>query len=138
MIGATSVLGRITMGSVSDRMGYKSVFIMALSLLIASLAWVQYAQEAWMFYPLAVLYGIAHGAIYTLSSPILAELFGLKSLGAIIGTVVFIGTIGGSIGPFLSGNIFDITGSYRLSFLICLALSIVALILMLFLRPTRE
>ncbi len=136
--GAISILGRIAMGSLSDRMGNRLVFIISISLLVVSYAWVLYAREAWMYYLFAVIYGFAHGAVYTLSSPMLAELFGLKSLGAIIGAVVFIGTIGGSIGPYLSGSIFDITGSYRTSFLICLALSIVALVLMAFLRPTRE
>ena len=89
-----------------------------------------------MYYLFAIIYGFAHGAVYTLSSPMLAELFGLKSLGAIIGAVVFIGTIGGSIGPYLSGSIFDITGSYRTSFLICLVLTSIALVLMTFLKPT--
>ena len=134
-IGGVSILGRIGMGGVSDKLGYKATFIMALSFLAAALVWVQFAREAWMFYLFATLYGIAHGAFFTLVSPLLAELFGLRSLGAIFGVVTFAGTVGGSIGPVLSGRIFDITSSYQPAFLICLALSVVAIILMFFLRP---
>ncbi|MFC1951726.1 MFS transporter [Chloroflexota bacterium] len=134
-IGGASILGRIGMGSISDRLGCKSTFIVAISLLIVSLVLLQFAKEAWLFYIFATLYGIAHGAIFTLISPMLAELFGLRSLGAILGVVFFIGTTGGALGPVLSGRIFDVTGSYQLSFLICLALSIIAIVLISFLRP---
>ncbi|MBA7688585.1 L-lactate transporter [subsurface metagenome] len=137
-IGGVSILGRIGMGSVSDRLGNKATFIIALSFLVIALAWVQFAREAWMFYLFATLYGIAHGAFFTLISPTLAELFGLRSLGTIFGVVSFAGTVGGALGPVLSGRIFDITSDYQPAFLICLALSVVAVILMFFLKPTSN
>jgi MFS family permease len=137
-IGGASILGRIGMGGVSDKLGRKATFIMAISVLSAALIWVQFAREAWMFYLFAALYGIAHGASFTLATPMLAELFGVGSLGAIFGAVMFVGTIGGAIGPVISGRIFDITGSYQLGFLLSFALSIIAAVLMLFLRPTSN
>lgn len=92
-----------------------------------------------MFYLFAILEGIAHGTFYTLISPLLAQLFGLGSLGAILGVVIFVGTIGGAIGPVLAGRIFDITGSYQLFFMLCVALNIAAIVLMFFLRqPDKE
>lgn len=135
VIGGTSILVRLVTGGISDRLGNKSVFIMAVSFLIASLVWVQFARETWMFYLFATLYGVAHGANYTLLSPTLAELFGLRSLGVILGVITFSGNIGGAISPVLSGRIFDITGSYQLAFLVCLALSVIAIILLFFLKP---
>ncbi len=137
-IGGASIIGRIGMGGVSDKLGRKATFIMAISVLSAALIWVQFAQEAWMFYLFAALYGIAHGASFTLAISMLAELFGVGSLGAIYGAVMFVGTIGGAIGPIISGRIFDITGSYQLGFLLSFALSIIAAVLMLFLRPTSN
>ena len=134
-IGGVSILGRLGMGSVSDLLGSRPVFIIALSLMAAALVWLQFAQEVWMFYLFVTVYGFAHGAFFTLVSPMMAELFGLRSLGAIVGVVWFMGTIGGAIGPVLSGRIFDITGSYQQAFLICLVLNVIAFILMLFLRP---
>jgi MFS family permease len=137
MIGAVSIIGRLAMGSMSDRMGNKMVYMMSLCFLIASFILVYFAEQPWMFYMFAILYGIAHGAFFTLTSPLLAELFGVTSLGAILGVVIFLGTFGGSTGPYLSGYLFDITGSYHLSFLICLVLSVADFILMLFLKPTN-
>lgn len=138
VVGGASILGRIGMGGVSDRLGNKSTLIIAVSFLVTALALLQFAREAWMFYLFATLYGIAHGTFFTLISPMLAELFGLRSLGAALGVVIFVGTIGGAIGPVLAGHLFDITSSYQLAFLICLAFSVTAVILILFLSSTRN
>ncbi len=138
-IGGASILSRLGMGSISDRLGNKSTLFIAFALSTTAFIVIQFAREAWMFYLFAILEGISHGTFYTLISPLLAQLFGLGSLGAILGAVIFIGTIGGAIGPVLAGRIFDITGSYQSFFLLCLALSVAAIILMLFLRqPGRE
>ena len=134
-VGGFSIIGRLSMGAVSDALGKKSTFIIAFSSMASSMVLIQFANEAWIFYLFALLYGVAHGAIFTLISPMTAELFGLGSLGAILGTILFIGTIGGSVSPFLAGYIFDITGSYQLAFLFCLVLSVVAIVLLLFLKP---
>ena len=66
---------------------------------------------------------------------LVAELFGLSSLGVILGIVIFVITIGEAIGPVMAGHIFDITGSYQLGFLIFAAVSIVAIILTTALKP---
>ncbi len=137
-IGGASILGRIGMGTVSDWIGTKSTLIIALSFLATALVLIQFAGEAWTFYLVAIMYGIAHGAFFTLISPMLAELFGLGALGAVVGAVFFVGSIGGTISPVLAGHIFDITGSYQLAFLLSLVLSGVAIILMLFLRPVTS
>jgi cyanate permease len=51
-------------------------------------------------------------------SAIPANLFSGPHLGAILGVVQAGGGLGGAIGPFLGGWLFDITGSYALAFLI--------------------
>ncbi|MFC1951721.1 MFS transporter [Chloroflexota bacterium] len=135
VIGGVSILGRIVMGGISDRLGCKPTLIITISFFIVSFVLIQFAQEAWLFYIFATVSGIGRGAFYTLISPMLAELFGLRSLGAILGGAAFLGAIGGALGPALSGRIFDVTGSYQLSFLILLALSIIAIVLISFLRP---
>jgi MFS family permease len=137
-IGGASILSRVAMGVVSDKLGKKATFVLAISFLAVALAWTQFSVESWMFYLFAALYGIAHGAVFTLTTPLLAELFGLGSLGAIFGAVMFVGTIGGAIGPIISGRIFDITGSYQMGFLLSFALSIISIVLMLFLSPTSN
>ena len=44
-------------------------------------------------------------------------------------------TIGGSLGPILTGYIFDVTGSYRLAFVIFAILAVCAIIMASMLKP---
>ncbi|MBA7576222.1 hypothetical protein ES708_18061 [subsurface metagenome] len=89
-----------------------------------------------MFYLFASFFGFAYGSIAVLQSPLVAELFGLRSHGMIFGAITFSITIGGAIGPVLAGYIFDVTGSYNLAVIICIVLILVAWILTLLLRQT--
>ena len=136
VIGGFSILGRLGLSNLSDSLGTKSAYMIAFSLLAISLFWLQFAREAWMFYLFAVFYGIAHGASFALLSLIVAELFGLQSLGTTLGLILFVGTFGGLISPVLAGRIFDIMGNYQLAFWISFALSVAGLILISLLRPT--
>jgi len=47
-------------------------------------------------------------------------------------------TFGASIGPIVTGYIFDSTGSYKIAFLVCAALGIIGIILAVLLRPTKR
>jgi len=47
-----------------------------------------------------------------------AEFFGTRAHGVILGAIIFTTTIGGAIGPFRAGYLFDVTGTYRMVFLI--------------------
>ena len=138
VVGGASILSRLVIGNLNDRIGTKSAFAIALAFLTASMIWVLFAREVWMFYLFAVIYGISHGAFWTLLSPMLAGLFGLGSIGVIIGVIIFVGTISATISPLLTGLIFDIMGSYQLAFIIALIFSIIALLLVTLLKPTSQ
>jgi len=88
-----------------------------------------------MFYLFAAVYGFAHGGFFSLVSPLIAKFFGTKSHGLLFGIVIFSSTIGGAIGPFLAGYIFDITTSYKMVFLILAILCTIAIGLTASLKP---
>ncbi len=135
IIGGVSSAGRIIMGSAGDRIGNKLAITVCFILMSATLLWLLVTKELWMFYLFAVVFGFAYGGWAALISLMVAELFGLSSLGVILGAVNFGLTIGEAIGPALAGRIFDITSSYQPAFLICAGLSIIAIILAVFLKP---
>ncbi len=115
-IGASSVVGRITMGTTCDRIGSRRALLTCYVIFISALLWLQVASTAWMLFLFAVVYGFAHGGLYTALSPTLAELFGLKAHGAVFGLVYFWGTIGGAIGPVVAGRMFDVQQTYSNAF----------------------
>jgi len=135
--GGLSTVGRIVMGMAGDKIGNKLVLIICFGLLSISLFGILPAQELWMLYLFALIFGFGYGGIATLSSPIVAEQFGLSSHGVILGAVIFSGTIGEASGPVIAGYIFDATGSYNLAFLICALTGVTGLVLVSRLRPSR-
>jgi MFS family permease len=135
IVGVGSLVGRVIGGGVSDRFGNKPTITAALILMGAGFIWLLVARDLWMLYIFATIFGLAYGEILCMMSLLPAELFGLRSQGAILGIIMFASTIGGGMGPVVAGRIFDITGNYQMAFIICITVVIVGLILATFIRP---
>jgi len=135
IVGALFIVGVNVMGITGDRLGNKLAFVMSFILMAIAFLWLLPTRETWMLYPFAGIFGFAYGGMQVLFSPIVAELFGLRSHGVILATSNFAGTIGATVSPILAGHIFDTTGSYSLAFLICVIIATVGFILTLLLRP---
>jgi MFS family permease len=133
--GAVSMGGRIVMGYLGDRLGHKRAIVICLIIAVVGMAWLQAADDLWMLYVFAAVYGFSHGGFFTLISPLIAGLFGTRSQGSLLGVVIFSGTLGGGIGMTLSGYIFDVTGSYRIAFILLLGLVLFGLVNMLLVKP---
>ncbi|MFC1948224.1 MFS transporter [Chloroflexota bacterium] len=133
--GAVSMGGRLVTGFLGDRLGHKRTMVICFIIAVVGMAWLQAANELWMLYLFAAVYGFSHGGFFTLISPLIAGLFGTRSQGSLLGIVILSGTIGGSIGMTLSGYIFDVTGSYTIAFIILLGLVIFGLVNMLLIKP---
>jgi MFS family permease len=136
--GAVSILGNYMLGALADRIGNRQIYIIGFVMHLAALLWLSIAQEIWMLYLFIVIFGFATGGMGASESPITAWLFGLSSHGLIYGVVHVGFTLGAAAGPFVTGYIFDLTGGYQLSFLVCAAFSVIGLILTIILRPTKK
>jgi len=137
-VGGLEIVGRILLGSAADRIGNRQVFIIGFILISVALFCLVPATEIWMLYLFAVVYGFATAGAGVSMSPLVAHLFGLSAHGLIFGVICLVYTIGGALGPFVAGYIFDVTNSYQVAFLVCAAISTVALILTLVLRPAKN
>jgi len=138
VFGALLIVGFIIIGMTADRIGNKSGFIISFIVMLLSFILVILAGEIWTLYLFVGILGFACGGMQVLFSPIVAELFGLSSHGVILATAGFFGGIGAAIGAPMAGYVFDVTGSYSMSFVICAMLSLVAIILALLLKtPLR-
>ena len=132
------LIGGILLGGLADRIGNRQGYTIGFILISAALVWLLSAREVWMLYLFAVILGFGGGGAATLTSPLAAELFGIRSHGLILGVIGFCHTIGAAVGPFMAGYIFDVTGSYQTAFLTCVAFAVVGLILAIILRPIKR
>jgi len=136
-IGGVSMAGRFVIGNAIDRIGNRASMIFCFVMLIMVLLWLQMADNLWMLYLFAAVYGFIHGGFFTVISPIVAEYFGLRSHGLLFGMAVFAGTVGGFIGPVFAGYVFDVTASYRLAFRVCIVAALIGLGLITSLKPAQ-
>jgi MFS family permease len=135
IIGAGGIAGNVVLGTAADRIGNRQVILICFILMSSSLFWLVPATKVWMLCLFAAVLGFARGGMSASESPLVARLFGLSSHGLIYGVIGLGFTTGAAIGPFLTGSIFDVTGSYQTAFLICAGIGIVGLILTTLLTP---
>ena len=138
IIGGVSIAGKTIMGAATDRIGTRTGIIIGFILVFATLVWLVIVRELWMLYLFAIIFAFGYATMVALMSPIIAELFGIRSVGILLGIVNFAATIGCAVGPVLAGWLFDISGSYQLAFLLCAAVSLIGLIITLFIRPIHR
>lgn len=138
VIGLFSIVGRACVGSALDRIGGRRAMMSCLLTLIIGMSVLLFVDSAPGLYLFAAIYGVAHGGLFTVVSPTLAEYFGTVAHGEIFGTVLFFGTLGGALGPVLAGVAFDQTGSYRLVFGALVILACIGLMLIATLRPISQ
>jgi MFS family permease len=136
--GGIQSIGGVAMGIFADRIGSKRIILISFVLVAAALFWLVPAASLLMLLAFAVIYSFGIGGGTAMESTIVAELFGLKSHGVILGVISFGFTIGGAVGPLVTGYLFDLTGNYRIGFLITAALGVVGLILTSFLRSALK
>ena len=138
IIAGGSIIGKIAVGFISDRIGTRILLIVCVSLGTLALLWLLFAREIWMLYLFAVVFGIGYGGIVLLQTVITAELFGLASLGMMLAAYLLCSTLGGSLGAPLAGAIFDNTRDYSSAFFICLMTCVSSTILSFILLKAKS
>ncbi len=134
LIGGASIAGKVVMGSVSDRVGRKTVPCICSLLGGGAMVWLIWSQDLWMFYLFALVYGFAAGGMTAGMSVLIGDTFELGKIGAIFGVLEISWGIGAAIGPAIGGLIFDVSNSYFMAFLIG---AVVMLVTPLFVVPIK-
>jgi len=138
IIGGVSIGGRVLMGSAYDRISNKLALTVCFVFLLVSTVLLLMAKDLKMLYLFATLFALGYGGVSAIMSPTVAQLFGLASHGAIMGTINMFAESGSAIGSVLAGYIFDVTGSYRTAFLLCAVLSTIGLVLIRLVEPVSS
>lgn len=134
-IGFSSILGRLTVGFLLDRIGTKRALIFCFLINLASAALLAVTTNELSLYLFAMIFGFSMGGRITLEVPLASGFFGLANLGGVLGILETAFGIGGFIGPYLAGYMFDQTGRYYELFLFCAFLSVALLLLTIRFKP---
>ncbi len=112
-IGGASVLGRLGLGALADRFGVLRLYrnsVLALGLSYA--IWLFAHSYPWLVL-FALLMGSSYGGFIALSPAVVAQFFGTRQMGGVLGTLYTSAGFGALLGPPIAGTVIDRTGSYR-------------------------
>jgi MFS family permease len=128
LLSLIAMLSKLGSGWLADRFDRHKVFMACLALMLVGVGGLSTMNGgAWVWSSVAFV-GLGWGGLFTLYNMLTVNNFGLKSIGKINGTVSSMESFGGGLGIWITVVLFDVSGSYRVPFLVllgCVALGLV-------------
>lgn len=127
ILGASSFIGRISLGFIADRIKNRLLILRICFgvMAVVGFAWPFLNQFYCMFYffcddfflflvlvIFCFIFGFFGGGYISMIPAVVAEYFGIGKLPSLIGIMYFSSAIGNTIGPPVTGILFDRTNSY--------------------------
>ncbi len=128
-LGAVSLLGipgQIWLGHLSDRVGREWIWTAAcagFAICFAALIALKSVPSLMLVYLMVVAQGALGYGLTSIMGAVVLEIFQGKHFGSIFGMVMLAALAGGAAGPWLTGFLHDLTGSYTVAFAIGVGVS---------------
>jgi sugar phosphate permease len=129
IIAAFNILGTIVTGLLSDRLNrglQLALIYMVRCLMFIFLLTIQNPKLLIIF---AIFYGSTEMATIAPTNSLTVSIFSEYSIGAVIGLVAISHQIGGALGSWIPGLVYDLTGSYYPIFIFSIGLLVVAAVI---------
>jgi MFS family permease len=114
---ACGIVSRLTFGFVSDRVGGLRTLLLGSSLQCVALFLFLPFDGLVSLYVVSALFGLFQGGIVPSYAIIVREYFPPREAGARVGAVIMATLFGMALGGWMSGVVFDLTGSYKAAFI---------------------
>ncbi len=113
---AFGIVGRIASGFIADRIGGLPTLMLGSALQgVALLLYLLYDGLV-SLYVISAVFGLFQGGIVPSYAIIVREYFPAKEAGTRVGVILMMSLFGMALGGWLSGYIYDLSGSYRAAF----------------------
>ncbi len=130
---AFGIASRLMMGFICDRIGGLRTLMLGSALQTIALMLFLPADSMSSLFLVSALFGLFQGGIVPSYAIIVRELFSPRLAGAYVGTVIMATMMGMALGGWLSGKIFDWTGSYQAAFINGIAWNVLNLLIVIWL-----
>jgi MFS family permease len=134
------LISRIAGGFIADRIGGVATLLLSSGLQGLALLLYIFFDGLFSLYVISALFGLFQGSIVPMYAIIVREYFAPREAGTRLG-IVLMATLGGmALGGWMSGFIFDLTGSYQAAFLNGIGWNLinVTIVAWLLMRPRRR
>lgn len=134
VIGFAGFMGRLGIGTISDRIG--RVPTLGLCFLLQALGFTGFALSSGLvsLYLAAAVFGLAYGGVTALFPAIIGDFYGRTSVGSIAGFIFAVSGSPAAFGPLIAGYIYTVTSRYSAAFLLSAVFNITALVLLCLLK----
>ncbi len=128
-LGVVSLLGipgQILLGHVSDRIGREWVWAIScagFAICFAALIALKYEPTLLLVYVMVFTQGALGYGLTSIMGAVVLEIFQGPHYGSIFGTIMVTALAGGAAGPYVTGILYDRTGSYTAGFAIAIVAS---------------
>ena len=113
---ACGIVSRLISGAICDRIG--GLRTLVLGSVLQGLALLMFLPFDGMvsLYVISAMFGLFQGGIVPSYAIIVREYFPAQRAGVLVGAVIMATMIGMALGGWMSGKVFDLTGSYHAAF----------------------
>ena len=131
-LGAVSLLGipgQIALGHASDRIGREAIWAISclgFAICFAALVALKYEPNLWLVYLMVFTQGALGYGLTSIMGAVVLEIFQGPHYGSIFGTIMLAALAGGAAGPWLTGLLHDLTGTYTIAFSIGIVVSLLS------------
>jgi len=131
-LGVVSLLGipgQIWLGHLSDRIGREWIWAIScagFAICFAALIALKFAPVLPLVYLMIFTQGALGYGLTSVMGAVVLEIFQGRQYGSIFGTIMLAALAGGAAGPWATGLLYDLSGSYTSAFAIGIAVSILS------------
>ena len=111
------VISRLASGVIADKIGGVGTLILGSTLQCLALLFYLPFDGLVSLYLVSALFGLSQGGIVPSYALIVREYFPARQAGSRVGIVLMATVLGMALGGWMSGEIYDLTGSYQAAFL---------------------
>ena len=111
------VVSRLACGFIADKIGGVATLIMSSTLQCVALLFYLPFDGLMSLYIVSALFGLSQGGIVPSYALIVRDYFPAREAGARVSMVMMATVVGMALGGWMSGEIYDLTGSYQAAFL---------------------
>jgi MFS family permease len=133
-LGAVSLVavpGQVALGHLSDRIGREWVWMIGnLGFVICYLCLIRLRSTPapMLLYLMILAQGTLGYSLTSVMGAIPAEIFDGRHYGSIFGMVMVAAILGGAAGPWITGVIYDVTGTYSMAFWVAAGCSLISIL----------
>lgn len=133
-----SVVGRLGSGFGGDYLDKRKVIAAAFFSQFVGTMIFAFSTNEWHLLGFVVFWGVGFGASIPTRFAMIADMFGRRHYGTIMGTMMTVSTVFSVVGPVFVGWMFDVRGSYREPFVLLAFSVLISIPLILTVRPPKR